>query len=139
MTKVLYEFIPEKLLVFIDYGGIMGPEKKDENEISPGIRNFVNENINNVSKILKRLNETGLTISLEKPSFGNEHIDIVEYRYNSEGRIPIDRNISKIMEWNRPKNLKEVRGFVALSGYYRNLLKIFLPFWNYCLGLGEKR
>ncbi|OMJ11988.1 hypothetical protein AYI70_g9377, partial [Smittium culicis] len=80
MTKVLYEFIPEKLLVFIDYGGIMGPEKKDENEISPGIRNFVNEHINNVSKILKRLNEAGLTISLEKPSFGNEHIDIVGYR-----------------------------------------------------------
>ncbi|OMJ14647.1 Retrovirus-related Pol polyprotein from transposon gypsy [Smittium culicis] len=139
MIKILYKFIPDKLLMFIDDGGIKGPKIKDETLNENGIRRFVAEHIKDVINILNAVKQAGLTVSLKKSKFGNESIDIVGYRCSINGREPLKNNISKVMEWKRPTNLKEVRGFSALSGYYRVFIKDFSILMEPLYKLGRKK
>ncbi|OMJ29539.1 Transposon Tf2-9 polyprotein [Smittium culicis] len=98
---------------------------KDETLVFPGVRRFIFEHIEDVFQILTDILEAGLTISATKSKFGMPYIDVVGFRCDFSGRRPLSKNIEKTLNWSRPKNLKEARGFVALAGYYRNFMPNF--------------
>ena len=44
------------------------------------------------------------------------------YRSGSGGR-----KIKRMVEWPTPTNVKKVRGFLGLTGYYKRFVKGFMP------------
>ncbi|OMJ20637.1 Transposon Tf2-6 polyprotein [Smittium culicis] len=105
--------------------GLLKSNLKDETLVFPGVRRFIFEHIEDVFQILTDILEAGLTISATKSKFGMPYIDVVGFRCDFSGRRPLSKNIEKTLNWSRPKNLKEARGFVALAGYYRNFMPNF--------------
>ncbi|OMH82714.1 hypothetical protein AX774_g3799 [Zancudomyces culisetae] len=99
IVKVKYKYIPDKVNIIIDNGGIKGSKFKDESIVLPGVRRFVYDHIMDCKEILKEILKAGLTISLEKSKFGKKSIDIVGFRCDEQGRQPLASNVNEIKNW----------------------------------------
>ena len=131
MMFILQDEVPDKAGVFIDDIPIKGPptKYKDKNgqeqciPQNPGIRRFIWEHLNDVHRILHRIGESGGTVSGKKMQLCQPEVEIVGHKCSSKGREPIDTRTKKVLEWPRPNNLKEVRGFLGLCGTVRIWIK----------------
>jgi len=72
MNQISKDFVLEKTIPFIDDIPIKGCKKVigDLTVDDNGCRIFVKNHIEDVEKILKRLEEVDLTLSIDKPKFG---------------------------------------------------------------------
>ncbi|OMJ15154.1 Retrovirus-related Pol polyprotein from transposon, partial [Smittium culicis] len=125
MYKIFFEFIPEKMGLFIDDGCIKGSRNKDLGQDILGVRNFVKEHVDDVVKILGTLQNTGMTINAKKCKFGVSEVEIVGFICSENGRKPLESKIKKILSWPIPSNLKELRGFLGLTCFYRVWIKSY--------------
>jgi hypothetical protein len=131
MTFILRPEIPDVANVFIDDVPIKGPvtRYKDKDGTpealseNPGIRRFVWEHINDLHRILHRIGHAGGTVSHKKMQLCKEEVVILGQKCNSEGRLPEDSKVAKILNWPPPRNVKEVRGFLGLCGTVRIWIK----------------
>jgi transposase InsO family protein len=131
MMFILQDEVPEKAGVFIDDIPIKGPPtryigKDGQEERIPqnsGIRRFIWEHLNDVHRILHRLGKAGGTVSGKKMQLCQTEVEIVGHKCSSKGREPIDARTEKVLDWPRPINLKEVRGFLGLCGTVRIWIK----------------
>ncbi|OMJ27955.1 Transposon Tf2-11 polyprotein [Smittium culicis] len=85
----------------------------------PGIRNFVRDNVKDVIEILGTLMKTGMTVNAKKCRFGLSEVEIVGFICNIDGRKPTGSKIDRINSWPTPTNLKELRGFLGITCFYR--------------------
>ena len=51
--------------------------------------------------------------------FGANQIEYLGHVISGEGISMDNKNISCFLNWPMPKNVKELRGFLGLIGYYR--------------------
>lgn len=73
-------------------------------------------------KVLARLNDHGIALSLEKCEFGKTEIDFLGYRVTPEGiRPPTDR-VETISKYKKPKDIQELRRFLGMLNFYRDCL-----------------
>jgi len=128
MTFILQEEIPETANVFIDDVPIRGPESQylDEDENpetipeNPGIRRFIWEHANDVHRVLHRVGCAGATFSgSKKIQMCRPEGIILGQKCTANGRLPTDEKILKILNWPRPKTVRNVRGFLGLCGVVR--------------------
>jgi len=127
MMFLLQDEVPDTAGVFIDDIPIKGPATKYLGEDgkeeclpqNPRIRRYIWEHLNDVHRILHRLGEAGGTVSGKKMQLCQTEVEIVGTKCSSKGREPIDARTKKVLSWPRPKNLKEVRGFLGLCGTVR--------------------
>ena len=127
MMFILQDEVPDKAGVFIDDIPIKGPATRyltangTEECIpqNPGIHRFVWEHLNDVHRILHRIGEAGGTVSGKKMQLCLPEVEIVGHKCSFKGREPINTRTKKVLEWPRPTNLKEVRGFLGLCGTVR--------------------
>ena len=75
--------------------------------------------------IFKILEENNLKISLEKCEFFKNKIDFLGYKISEIGLEPTDQKKTEIDEVPEPKTSKELRRYLGMLGYYRNLIKNF--------------
>jgi hypothetical protein len=131
MMFILQDEVPEKAGVFIDDVPIKGPptqylgpngqpERLTQN---PGIRRYIWEHLNDVHRILHRIGESGGTVSGKKMQLCQSEVEIVGHKCSSKGREPISARTKKVIEWPRPINTKQVRGFLGLCGTVRIWIK----------------
>ncbi|KAL4285207.1 hypothetical protein GQ457_16G013510 [Hibiscus cannabinus] len=79
--------------------------------------------LKHVKEVLEILRHHRLFAKLSKCCFGAKKIDYLGYVI-SDGTIAMDREkVSCIPEWPSPKSVKELRGFLGLSGYYRRFIQ----------------
>ncbi|OMJ17852.1 Retrovirus-related Pol polyprotein from transposon [Smittium culicis] len=123
MYKIFFKFIPEKMGLFIDDGCIKGSRNKDLKQDIIGVRNFVKDHIKDVVEILSTLQDTGMTVNAKKCKFGVSEVEIVGFICSEKGRRPVESKIKKILDWPIPSNLKELRGFLGLTCFYRVWIK----------------
>ena len=127
MTFILQDEIPDYTNVFIDDVPIRGPESQylDENGEpetipgNPGIRRFIWEHTNDVHRILHRVGCAGATFSYKKTQICRPEVVILGQKCTPEGRLPADEKITKILDWPRPRTVKDVRSFLGLCGVVR--------------------
>ena len=94
-------------------------KKKDSTIQGDGCRAFVNDHINDVTKILSRLEEVNLTLSIDKSKFGVDEILVVGHLYGSYGRKPNPEKVNAIGRMKACSSVTEVRRFLGACVFYQ--------------------
>ena len=125
MCKVLRRHIPDFSMAFIDDIGIKTGRECDETELRPGVRKFIVDHIEKTREILLDIIDAGLMVSGDKCHFGFGEVVIVGHKCNSEGRGMEDAKVEAITSWKPCRNVREVRGFLGVVGFYRQWIEHF--------------
>lgn len=74
--------------------------------------------------VLKRLGENHWVANKKKCEFGCVQIGYLGHLISEKGVVEMDPGkIKVVLEWERPQNIKALRGFLGLTGYYRRFVK----------------
>ncbi|XP_047331390.1 uncharacterized protein LOC124934951 [Impatiens glandulifera] len=78
--------------------------------------------LEHLEEVLKILTANSLLVKQSKCSFGQKKLDYLGHLI-SGNRVEVDpQKISCIQDWPVPKNIKALRGFLGLAGYYRRFV-----------------
>lgn len=81
------------------------------------------EHLKLLENVLNVLRTHSLFANREKCSFGQEKVEYLGHIISSQGVAVDPAKVSSVLEWPVPKNVKGVRGFLGLTGYYRKFIK----------------
>jgi hypothetical protein len=73
--------------------------------------------------VLEILHKDKWQVKLSKCAFAQEQIAYLGHVISAEGVTTDQSKIATIKTWPQPTNLKELHGFLGLSGYYRKFIK----------------
>lgn len=73
-------------------------------------------------KVLDRLREVGLKISLDKCQFCQTKVKYVGHIVSAEGVAADPAKVEAVTTWPKPSNLKTLRSFLGFCGYYRRFI-----------------
>lgn len=73
-------------------------------------------------KVLDRLQEVGLKISLDKCQFCQTKVKYVGHIVSAKGVAADPDKIEAVTKWPTPTNLKTLRSFLGFCGYYRRFI-----------------
>ncbi|MCH98750.1 RNA-directed DNA polymerase (Reverse transcriptase), partial [Trifolium medium] len=76
-----------------------------------------------LEQVLAVLLENSFVANQKKCKFGCEHVDYLGHIISGKGVAVDPDKVKCIIEWPIPKNVKGVRGFLGLTGYYRKFIK----------------
>ncbi|MCH81666.1 hypothetical protein A2U01_0002457 [Trifolium medium] len=93
-----------------------------------------NSHLNHLAEVFAILSEHQLFLKSTKCSFAQNQIDYLGHVVTRGTVAPDPLKIQAVMNWPIPQNLKALRGFLGLSGYYRKFIRgyasIALPLTN---------
>jgi hypothetical protein len=121
MNQILREFVPEKTIPFVDDVPMKGckEEVKDSTLDESGCRRFVVEHIKDVEKILVKMEDVGLTLSVDKSKFGVGEILVVGHLCGRYGRKPNPEKVDAIEKMRACSSITEVRRFLGACVFYQ--------------------
>ena len=108
MDKAFGDVNFQSLLVYIDDILVFG-------------RSF-EETLSRLEMVLSRLSKLNLKVKPEKCQLFREKVRYLCHIVTSEGTCPDPEKVRAVVDWKRPETLRELRGFLGLSGYYRRFL-----------------
>jgi hypothetical protein len=77
-----------------------------------------------VKMVVRRLREAGLHLDIDKCEFETQEVKYLGFIIEVGKGIRVDpEKIKAILQWEPPKNVKGVRGFIGFANFYR----IFIP------------
>ncbi|XP_057746886.1 uncharacterized protein LOC130966135 [Arachis stenosperma] len=79
--------------------------------------------LQHLETVLKLLQQECLFAKLSKCSFGTSEIDYLGHTISDSGVHMEKAKVQAIMEWPQPTNVKQLRGFLGLTGYYRRFIR----------------
>src|SRR4030095_7851492 len=83
------------------------------------------EHIALVSEVLRRLQDYGLAVTLDKCCFHEKEVDFLGYVVSDKGFSMAADKVDSIRQWKSPKNVKDVQTFVGFANFYRRFIKGF--------------
>lgn len=104
MNRVFRPVLRRCLLVFFD----------DILIYNPGFETHMKH----VGMVLSVLRDNGLIANLKKCHFAQDKIDYLGYWVSTSGVEADLEKVRAMLEWPAPSNLRELRGFLGLTGYY---------------------
>ena len=100
------------------------------------------EHLHQLGKVLQRLRRAGLKINAEKSSFFAPEIEYLGYLLTKDGIKPVQKKIQAVLDLQPPTTLKELRRFLGMVQFYRDMWKqrshILAPLTD-LVGLGKKK
>ena len=72
---------------------------------------------------INRLNKAGLTFSPSKCKFCQSEVKYLGFKVNKDGLIIDDDKVRPILDYPRPKNIKQMRRFVGATSWYRRFIQ----------------
>jgi transposase InsO family protein len=79
-----------------------------------------------VRKVLQRLQEAGLQVDIDKCDFEVKSVKYLGFIVEAGKGIRVDpEKIRAVEQWERPRTVKGVRGFVGFANYYREFVPNF--------------
>ncbi|EIE87259.1 hypothetical protein RO3G_11970 [Rhizopus delemar RA 99-880] len=86
----------------------------------------MNQHIEYVREVLKRLTAANLIINVEKTHFAQSCVNILGWTIGNNGSlIPDQRKLTNIHSWPTPKTGRQVMSFLGFANYFRNSLPMF--------------
>ena len=83
------------------------------------------EHIVHLDEVLYRLAKAGLVVAIEKCQFFKPEIKYLGHILSAEGISADPGNVKAVMDWDSPKNIKQVKQFLGAVAYYRCFIKDF--------------
>jgi hypothetical protein len=78
-----------------------------------------------IEAVLQRLRQANLKLKPSKCFFAREQIAFLGHIVNKDGIQPDPQKLRAINEFPRPTNVRELRGFLGISNYYRRFIEGF--------------
>jgi hypothetical protein len=78
-----------------------------------------------IAEVLQRIEDAGLTLNLNKSVFAVAELDYLGHRIGRGKIQPLEKKISALLQYDRPKNRKQLQSYLGLAGYYRKFLPNF--------------
>ena len=78
-----------------------------------------------VEEILKRLEENGLYIKLEKCKWKVKEVDFLGVMLGPEGIKIEETKVKAVLDWPVPKLVKDIQKFLGLANYYQRFIEGF--------------
>ena len=105
INEILREFLDDGVVVYIDDILIYSKDPKDHTTF--------------VRKVLQRLRDFQMAISLEKKMFHVKTVDVLGYIVATDGVTMNEKKVETIKAWKPPTSVREVQIFVGFANFYR--------------------
>lgn len=79
--------------------------------------------LDHLREVFKILDQHQLLLKQSKCSFGQQQLEYLGHIINANGVAPDPKKIEAVQNWPTPTDIKQLRGFLGLSGYYRKFIK----------------
>lgn len=90
--------------------------------------------LQHLENVLSTLQQQVLYAKLSKCSFGLLEVDYLGHTVSGHCVAMDKTKVQVVLVWPRPQNVKQLRGFLGLTGYYRSFIKAYahiaLPLTN---------
>lgn len=83
------------------------------------------EHLSHLAKVFEWLSADQWKIKLSKCQFTQRSVAYLGHIISEKGLSTDPAKIQAIMDWPTPANVKELRGFLSLAGYYRKFVRHF--------------
>ena len=80
-----------------------------------------NDHLEKLDKVLQRLGEAGLQVNAEKSFFGKAETEYLGFWITREGVRPVAKKVEALKQLAPPTNIKQLRRFMGLVNYYRDM------------------
>jgi hypothetical protein len=111
MNKVFMPYLDKFVIVFIDYILIYSKDKE--------------EHAKHLRIALQVLREHQLSAKFSKCEFWLDKVEFLGHVISKEGIAVNPSKFASVLEWEAPKNVKQIRGFLGMAGYYRRFIEEF--------------
>ena len=78
----------------------------------------VDQHVQEFGKILQMHREAGIKLCPSKTHIFQREVDYLGFRITPDGIKMKEEYIQRILEWKRPKTIKEMNTFLGFIGYY---------------------
>ena len=79
------------------------------------------DHLDKLDSVLYRLGQAGLKVNAKKSFFARSELEYLGYWITRDGIQPMKDKVQAIMNLNEPKNRKELRSFIGIVNYYRDM------------------
>ncbi|KAK1435415.1 hypothetical protein QVD17_01178 [Tagetes erecta] len=79
--------------------------------------------LNDLEEVFNILLHNHFRANHQKCSFGQQSIDYLGHIIDGQGVSMDPKKVSAVVDWPTPRNLRALRGFLGLTGYYRKFVK----------------
>ena len=79
------------------------------------------DHLEKLERVLVRLQQAGLKINADKSAFCQEQLEYLGYWITRDGIQPMKNKVEAIMNIAEPKNRRELRSFIGIVNYYRDM------------------
>ncbi|KAL8155195.1 hypothetical protein AgCh_000539 [Apium graveolens] len=128
MNEVFRPFLRKYVLVFFDDILVYSRNQK--------------EHMQHLTLVLEKLEEHKLYVNKKKCDFGQQEVAYLGHMISKDWVAVYMTKTQSMVDWPLPGNIKELRGFLGLTGYYRKFIKNYariacpltdqLRKYNYC-------
>ena len=80
------------------------------------------DHLKHIDLVLSALGRAGLKLNPQKCLFAQAEVSCLGHRLSRQGISPDPHNLNKIAKWKPPTNKSEIRSFLGLTGYYRQMI-----------------
>ena len=78
-----------------------------------------------VKKVLERLEQHDLVVSLKKSVFYTKTVVFLGYIVGTDGVTMSERKVESILKWKAPRSVKDVQIFIGFANFYRRFIENF--------------
>ena len=79
------------------------------------------DHLEKLENILARLSQAGLKVNAKKSFFARSELEFLGYWISRDGIQPVKEKVAAIMNIDEPKNRRQLRSFIGIVNYYRDM------------------